>query len=61
VSLLGDAAVPTMLWLAWTHPAGFFVALAIALALMVGVTVLLFKFLRALLRSLRARLGPAGA
>ena len=61
VSLLGDAAVPTMLWLAWTHPAWFFVALAIALALMVGVTVLLFKFLRALLRSLRARLGPAGA
>jgi Domain of unknown function (DUF4126) len=61
VSLLGDAAVPTMLWLAWTHPGWFFVALAIALALMVGVTVLLFKFLRALLRSLRARLGPAGA
>lgn len=61
LSLLGDAAVPSMLWLAWTHPAWFFVALGVALVAMVGVTVLLFKFLRALLRSLRARFGPAGA
>jgi hypothetical protein len=58
LSLLGDAAVPTMLWLALSHPVWFFVALAIALVLMVSATVLLFKFLRALVRSLRARLGP---
>ena len=58
LSLLGDAAVPTMLWLALSHPAWFFVALAVALVLMVTTTVLLFKFLRALVRSLRARLGP---
>ena len=57
LSLLGDAAVPTMLWLALSHPLWFFVALAVALVLMVTTTVLLFKFLRALVRSLRARLG----
>ena len=57
MSLLGDAAVPTMLWLAFSHPVWFFVALAIALVLMVSVTLMLFKFLRALLRTLRARVG----
>jgi hypothetical protein len=58
VSLLGDAAVPTMLWLAFSHPAWFFVALAVALVLMVTVTALLFKFLRGLLRAWRARFDP---
>jgi len=58
LSLLGDAAVPTMLWLAFSHPAWFFVALAVALVLMVAVTVLLFKFLRGLLNTLRTRSRP---
>ncbi|HSW24946.1 MAG TPA: DUF4126 domain-containing protein, partial [Burkholderiaceae bacterium] len=49
------AAVPTMLWLAFSHPAWFFVALVVALVLMVVVIVLLFKFLRGLLRAWRAR------
>lgn len=49
LSLLGDAAVPTMLWLAWEHPMWFFAALAITLALMVGLIVLLAKFVRRLL------------
>ena len=48
MSLLGDAAVPALLWLSWTHPVGFFVALALAIALALALTVLLFKFLRAL-------------
>jgi len=61
LSLLGDAAVPTMLWLALNQPVAFFVALVIVLVAMVAATVLLFKFLRALLRSLRTRFGPAGA
>jgi hypothetical protein len=61
MSLLGDAAVPTMLWLSLSHPVWFFVALAISLVAMVAVTVLLFKFLRALLLSLRARFETAGA
>ncbi|MBE0546272.1 MAG: DUF4126 domain-containing protein [Rubrivivax sp.] len=50
LSLLGDAAVPAMLWLAWEHPLWFFPALAVAMLVAVGLIVLLFKFLRALLR-----------
>ncbi len=50
LSLLGDAAVPVMLWLAWEHPLWFFPALAVALLLAVVLIVVLFKFLRALLR-----------
>jgi hypothetical protein len=49
LSLLGDAAVPAMLWLAWEHPLWFFAALAVALALMLGLIVLTLKFLRRLL------------
>lgn len=52
LSLLGDVAVPGMLWLAWQHPLWFFPALAVALLVAAVVTVLLFKFLRGLLRRL---------
>ncbi len=55
LSLAGDAAVPAMLWLSWEHPTGFFVALAVALVVMVVATVVLFRFLRGLVRSLRSR------
>lgn len=58
LSLLGDATVPGMLWLAWEHPLWFFAALAVALVLMVGLIVLLVKFLRGLLSR---RLKPSGA
>jgi hypothetical protein len=50
LSLLGDAAVPTMLWLAWAHPAWFFVGLAVALVVMAVLIKALLRFLRALLR-----------
>ena len=50
LSLLGDATVPAMLWLAWEHPLWFFPALLVALVVAVALIVLLFKFLRALLR-----------
>jgi hypothetical protein len=50
LSLLGDAAVPAMLWLAYAHPLWFFPALAVAVLLAVVLTVVLFKFLRALWR-----------
>ena len=50
LSLLGDAAVPTLLWLAWTHPLWFWPLLALAIVLAVTLIVVLFKFLRALLR-----------
>ena len=57
LSLAGDALVPTMLWTAWTNPVVFFIALALVLVLMVGVTLLLIKFLRGLISSLRGRFG----
>jgi len=59
LSLLGDAAVPAMLWLSWVHPLWFFVALAVALLVAVALTVGLFRFLRALLRRVAGRAGPA--
>ncbi|MFT3819140.1 MAG: DUF4126 domain-containing protein [Rubrivivax sp.] len=59
LSLLGDAAVPGMLWLAWEHPVAFFVALAAALLLGLALTVVLFKFLRGLWRRLTGHGRPA--
>ncbi len=58
LSLAGDALVPGMLWLSWAHPVWFFVALAVALVVMVTVTVQLFKFLRGLGRRLRGHFMP---
>src|SRR4051812_30088237 len=55
LSLLGDGAVPAALWLSWAHPAAFFVALALALVVMVGAIVLFAKFLRALVRRFSGR------
>jgi hypothetical protein len=61
LSLLGDAAVPGMLWLAWSHPVPFFVALAFVLVAMAALIVLMFKFLRGLLAALRQHFGAAPA
>ena len=58
LSLAGDALVPGMLWLSWEHPLWFFVALAVALVVMVTVTVVLFKFLRGLGHRLRGHFMP---
>jgi hypothetical protein len=55
MSLLGDAAVPAMLWLAWEQPTWFFVALALAVVLAVVMIVLMFKFVRALWRRVAGR------
>lgn len=55
LSLAGDAAVPLMLWLSWEHPVAFYAALAVALTLMLVLTVLLFRFLRLALQGLRGR------
>jgi hypothetical protein len=60
LSLLGDAAVPGMLWLAWEQPVWFFVALAIALVVMVTLIVVLFRFLRGLVRRFRAEPAAIG-
>jgi len=58
LSLMGDVAVPTMLWLAWAHPFVFFPLLVLALAVMATLIWLCFKFVRALLRRVR---GPSPA
>ncbi len=58
LSLVGDMAVPTMLWLAWAHPFIFFPLLALALAIMATLTWFCFKFVRALVRRVR-RSAPA--
>ena len=55
MSLLGDAAVPALLWLALAHPGWFFVALALAIAVAVALIVLMSKFLRALWRRFAGR------
>jgi hypothetical protein len=61
LSLLGDAAVPTMLWLAWANPVLFFAALAVALVVMAALIVLLFKFVRGLAGRLRQHFGASTA
>jgi len=55
LSLLGDSVVPGALWLSWAHPAVFFVALVLALVVMVGAIVMFAKFLRALVRRFSRR------
>ncbi len=52
LSLLGDAAVPVVLWLAYEHPAWFWPVLAVLVLTAVVVLVVLFKFLRGLFRRL---------
>jgi hypothetical protein len=58
LSLLGDAAVPGMLYLAWQEPTWFFVALAAAVVLAVALVVVLFKFLRVLWQRLTGHRRP---
>ena len=46
LSLVEDGIVPAALWLAVAHPVAFFVALVLALTVMVALIVLLSRFLR---------------
>jgi len=59
LSLLGDLAVPGMLWLSWTHPVAFFVALALAVVTGLVIVVVLFRFLRGLFQRLAPPRLPA--
>jgi hypothetical protein len=61
MSLLGDAAVPTLLYLAWEHPLWFAVALALSIGLAIVMLLLTFKFLRALIRRFTRGGTPAPA
>lgn len=58
LSVIGDIAVPTMLWLAWAYPFVFFPLLVIALLVMGTLTWLCFRFVRALLRRVRGTALP---
>ncbi len=55
LSLLGDGAVPLVLWSAWAHPWLLFAMLALALVVMVVLIVVLGRFARGLLRLLGGR------
>ena len=61
MSLLEDGWVVFMLWLSATHPAAFALALALTLAIAVLLMVVLFKFLRAVVRRLAQFFGAARA
>ena len=61
LSLAGDVAVPTMLWLAWAHPLVFFPLLALALVVMATLTWFCFKFVRALVRRVRGVRPPSAS
>ena len=54
-SLAGDAAVPFILWLAWSHPLVLALVLAVSVALAVVLISVLMRFLRALVRRASGR------
>lgn len=55
LSLVGDAAVPALLWLSWEHPWAFYSALAVSIVVAIVAIALLFRFLKGLLGVLRGR------
>jgi hypothetical protein len=61
LSLLGDAAVPAMLWLATQHPVPFFLVLTVVLVAMVVLTAVLLRFVRGMLRHVKNMVSPAPA
>lgn len=59
LSLAGDLAVPGLLWLAFNHPMVFWPVLVLAVVCALVLVVVLFKFLRALLRRFSPKPQPA--
>ncbi len=55
LSLAGDAAVPALLWLSWTHPVAALALLGVAVLAAIGLVIVLWRFLRALLTRLFPR------
>lgn len=55
LSLLGDAAVPVLLWLSWVSPTTLAIVLALSALAALVLTVFLFKSVRALWRRLFQR------
>ena len=60
LSLLGDATVPLLLWLATEHPVPFFIVLALLVLLALVLIMLLAKFIKMLWRRLGRRRGDEG-
>jgi hypothetical protein len=56
LSLLGDGAVPFMLWLAWAHPVVALVVLAAVVVISLVIIWVLWQFLARLLRRMRGGL-----
>ena len=54
-SLLGDGAVPVLLWLSWVHPVVALVVVGLSVIVAIGVCIVLGRFLRSLLQRLRGR------
>ncbi len=61
LSLAGDATVPLMLWLAWSHPLWFFPLLAVAVVLALTLVFVLLKFLRSIATRLAGNAMAANA
>ena len=59
MSLIGDSVVPASLWLSWSHPVAFFVALAVAVVVMLLLIWVFAKFLRRLARRVSGWFGAA--
>lgn len=60
-SLLGDFAVPGMLWLSWAHPVAFFIALGITLIVTLVLLVVFWRFLRGFVARVRSLFGGGTA
>jgi membrane protein YdbS with pleckstrin-like domain len=54
LSLLGDGAVPVMLWLSWVHPVVALVALTAVVVVSLVVVWVLWRFIARLMRRMRA-------
>ena len=61
LSFLGDAAVPAALWLAAAHPVALLATVAVAALVMATISVLLIRFLRALVGRLRGWFSTSAA
>ena len=59
LSLIGDAAVPAVLWLATAHPVALLVVIAIAVLVMATTSLLLIRFLRGVVGGVRRRFSPS--
>lgn len=58
MSLVGDGLVPASLWLSWAHPYVFFAVLTVGVIVMLGLIVVLGRFLRALARRISGWFAP---